>query len=237
MWLAAIISEAEACIAMKLAKLKPELTFLMIFVMAAISGAQDFFWRNQSARLPWRNVEPRPEPQRVQIKQPNANLTVKVDRDGTIAIFNKNKIRLLRFGLPGRPILMWRDAGQPIVSFGQFSFPSHTPLSANFKKASEKTSDFLNNLAGLLWILDDGEQYLTIVHSATCQYAFINLPGGRDMELRFHPDHLELCERGYVDGDSNAWALSWNELLPVLQALATPPPQQPQGSAFVPYSQ
>jgi hypothetical protein len=219
----------------KRAKLKLKQTFFLSLMMAQAVGAQEFAWKKQSWYLSWQIVEPIPKPQTVEVKQRNADITVSVDRDGTIAIFNANGIRQLRFGLPGRPISMWRDAGQSIAPFGRFSFPSQTPLSANFKSAAKETSDFLNNLAGLLWILDDGEEYLTIVHSATYQYAFLHLPVNRDLELRFHPECLELCKRGTVDGDLQSWALSWNELLPVLQALAKRPPVPPLGNAIEPY--
>jgi hypothetical protein len=220
---------------MKRTRLKLINLFFFFFIIAQTIGAQEFPWEKQSWYLPWQIVEPIPEPQTVDVKQGNSDITVSVDRDGTIAIFNANGIRQLRFGLPGRPILMWRDAGQSIAPFGKFSFPSQTPLLANFKGAAKETSDFLNSLAGLLWILDDGEEYLTIVHSATCQYAFLHLPVSRDLELRFHPERLELCKRITIDADSQSWALSWNELLPVLQALAKRPPTPPRGNAIEPY--
>jgi len=220
---------------MKRAKLKPGQTFLPILMMAAIGGAQDLPWKTQSIHVPWRAVEPMPEPRKLQIKQPKADLTVDVNRDGTIAIYSLNGIRQLRFGLPGRPVSMWRDAGQPIASFGRFSFPSQTPLSTNFKSVSEETSDFLNNLAGLLWIIDDSEEYLTIVHSATCQYVFLHLPGGRGLELRFHPEHLELCQSDSIDSFTHGWTLPWKELLPVLQHLARRSATPKHGSALIPY--
>jgi len=232
-WLAAII-KTEVRITMKPANLKQ--AFLLMLIMAPIGGAQDLPWKNQSVHVPWRVVEPLPEPQRQQkINQSDADLTVAVNRDGTIAIYNRDGVRRLRFGLPGRPISMWRDAGQPLASFGRFAFPSHTPLSANFRNASEETSDFLNNLTGLLWILDDGEEYLTIVHSATNQYVFLHLPGGRDLELRFHPEHLELCKKGLIDSHSQSWTISWKELIPVLQELAKRHATPAQVSALTPY--
>ncbi|MDR0499613.1 MAG: hypothetical protein LBH03_07795 [Holophagales bacterium] len=221
---------------MRRAKLNLKQTFfLTTLIMVSTVGAQDFPWKNRSWYLSWRIVEPMPEPQRLQIKQRNSDMTISVSRDGTVSIFNSNEIRQLRFGLPGRPISMWRDAGQSITSFGRFAFPSQTPLSTNFKSTAKETSDFLNNLAGLLWILDDGEEYLTIVHSATYRYAFIPLPAIRDFELRFHPDRLELCKRSLVDSVLHSWALSWNELLPVLQELAQHSPPPPRGNAIVPY--
>jgi|GEM_PF-457448 len=236
MWLAAIISKTDARLLMGRAKLKQGQTFSLMLMMAPIGDAQDLPWKNQSVHVPWRAAEQMPESRNLQIKQSNADLTVKVNRDGTIAIYNRNGIRQLRFGLPGRPISMWRDAGQPIASFGQFSFPSHTPLSSNFKSASEETSDFLSNLSGLLWILDDGEEYLTIVHSATYQYVFIHLPGGRDLELRFHPNHLEIYKKPSPDGNSQSWILSWKDFLPVLQTLAKGHATQTHFSALTPYN-
>ena len=207
---------------------------LLALSMTQIAGSQGLPWK-QSLNAPWRIVDPMPEPARLQIKQQNTELTVHVDKDGTIVIVNQKGIKNLRFGLPGRPVSIWRDAGQPLDSVGRFPFSSQTPLSTDFNKVSKETSDFLNNLAGLLWIFDDSEEYLTIVHPATFQYAFLSLPGGKDLELRFHPNYLELCKKEPHDGNSLSWALSWKDLESVFQTLAKLSVTLPQGDALVPY--
>ena len=226
---------------MRRARLKPGKTILLAFSMTPIIGAQGLPWESQSLNPPWLVVNPMPESGRVIIKQQNADLTVRVDRDGTIVIVNQKGIKHLRLGLPGRPVSIWRDAGQPLDSVGWFPFPSHTPLSTSFNRISKETSDFLNNLAGLLWIFDDSEEYLTIVHPATFQHAFLSLPSGKDLELRFHPDCLELYKRGPRDSNSVSnsvsWAISWKDLVPIFHELAKPSVTLPRGTALAPYPQ
>ena len=222
-------------ITMKRYKPKPGKKLLLSLAIAPVIGAQGLPWKDKSFNMPWRVVDPAPEPQRLLAAPAGRDLTVRVDRDGTIFIFTQKGIRHLRVGLPGRPISIWRDDGEPLDSVGRFLFPSHTPLSADFNKVSKETSDFLKNLAGLLWIIDDSEDYLTMVHPATFQYAFLPLPGGKNLELRFHPDHLELRSKASIDRDSISWTLSWKDLTPVLQILARPHVTWPQGDALVPY--
>ena len=63
--------------------------------------------------------------------------------------------------------------------------------------------DFRPALEGLLWILDDDESYLTVIHPATARVVYLPLPGGQDLDLAFHPDQLEV--RGARPGRLARW--------------------------------
>jgi hypothetical protein len=113
-----------------------------------------------------------------------------------------------------------------------------TPLSRGVSELPWGQSDFRPGLGGLLWILDDGERILTVVHPATAQVQYLALPPCSGPFLRFWPDRLELVEGG---GDPAArpaprrWSLAWTALLPQLLRLAQPAPEGRHGTAFQPF--
>ena len=98
--------------------------------------------------------------------------------------------------------------------------------------------DFRPVLKGLLWILDDGEHMVTVVHPATGQVIYLTLPGGKDLGLRMYPDRLEVRESPSDPGarkEAACWSVPWMGLFPQLLRLATPPPAPPPGTALNPF--
>jgi hypothetical protein len=100
--------------------------------------------------------------------------------------------------------------------------------------------DFRIALKGLLWILDDEERRITVVHPATQQVVYLPLPSGQDWEIYLHPDRLEVRERSSPVEERRemaCWSLPWLLLLPQFVRLSLPAPTGAQGTAFHPYPQ
>jgi hypothetical protein len=156
---------------------------------------------------------------------------VRITTDGSLVITDSRGIVRLRMGLPGRPLLMWRDAGTPLeLSSGPFLFSSATPKVT-------RSEDFRWALHGLLWILDDGEQVITVLNPATLQVVYLPLPGGQDLRLVFYPDRLEAQETsGPSRRERAAWFLSWAAMLPHFIQLRNPAPGKGKlGTALIPF--
>ena len=124
----------------------------------------------------------------------------------------------MRAGLPGRPLRAWRDWGTPIADLTlPMRFPTRSPLQRGIGGMLLGTPDFRPALEGLLWILDDGENYLAVIHPATGQMAYLPLPSAENLSLAFYPDRLVLQEGPSAEhpkGGPDTWSLHWLALLP-----------------------
>jgi hypothetical protein len=163
-------------------------------------------------------------------------LEVRLSGDGTLSIRDGRGIIRLKTGLPGRPLKAWRDGGIPLEPpLGAWRFPSDSPLSQGLGGLRWCAEDFRPFLRGLLWILEDGESYLTVVHPATASVEHLPLPPGRDLRLRFLADRLEVVA-GEVDrGAPKQWSIPWMGLLPRLAALGPHVEHSKPGTALIPF--
>jgi hypothetical protein len=132
-----------------------------------------------------------------------------------------------------------RDAGIP-MTLGDFpsDFPVETPLTKGLGNLPLAGDDFRNALQGLLWILDDGERRITVVHPATRQVVYIPLPTGQNWGINLYPDRLEVQERalpGEEHRERACWSISWLILLPQFVRLSLPQPAGNPGTAFRPF--
>ncbi len=164
------------------------------------------------------------------------DLAAQLTGDGTLSIRDGRGIIRLKTGLPGRPMKAWRDGGLPLSSpAGTWSFPANSPLSQGLGGLRWVAEDFRPFLRGLLWILEDGEGFLSVVHPATARVIHLPLPPGRDLQLRFLPDRLEVAA-GEVDrGAPRLWSIPWMGLLPRLAALGPHPNPLKVGTALAPF--
>ena len=170
-------------------------------------------WR-KAAALPWEMVEtsPPPVPCTAVPTQSYFALAVSVAQDGAVRITDAKGLIRLRTGLPGRVRKAWRDWGIPVPDLSApLPFPEHSPLQRGIGGLPVGSPDFRPALEGLLWILDDDESVLTVIHPATAQVVYLPLPGGQDLDLAFHPDHLEVLEGHPAQA---TWTLHWLALLP-----------------------
>jgi len=224
-------------------RLALSLTGLLTLAVQAQVPGRALPWDGQP-EPPWRASEmspaPPPLPPEVTAPRSVSKRTVQLSSHGVLKILDDRGLVLLRQGLPGRPLRLWRDAGTPMDLSGfPCVFPGETPLSKGAEGMILETGDFRPNLKGLLWILDDGGRQLTVVHPATGQVVFLPLPGGRDQELFLFPDHLELRDALPEPGSRNEiarWSVPWVGLLPQLLKLSSPPPAPPPGTALSPFT-
>lgn len=173
----------------------------------------------------------------------NGPNTVKLSADGTLLIVGAKGVRRLRLGLPGRPMRAWRDGGIPLdlttleSTHESWRFPSDTLLAKGIQALPWGGDDFRIALNGLLWILDDGEHFLTVVHPATARVVFLPLPIGQDFSVRMTPGYLELLENPGKDSSSapRRWSLPWLALLPQFAKLARPEKRPAPGTALLPF--
>ncbi len=162
--------------------------------------------------------------------------TIKISLDGTLRLLGPKGLRHLRLGLPGRPMRAWRDAGIPLnLADGVWHFLADTPLAAGFQALPWGAEDFRPALQGVMWILDDGERYLTMVHPATARVVYLPLPTGQDFSLRMTPAYLELVELPGEGGAPRRWSLPWLALLPQFARLAKPEEIAAPGTALQPF--
>lgn len=156
--------------------------------------------------------------------------------DGALQVMDGRGVVRLRAGLPGRPLRAWRDGGLPLAApKGTWAFPEDTPLSQGLGELRWCAEDFRPFLRGLLWILEDGESVLTVVHPATAQVTHLPLPQGQDLDLHFRPDRLEVVSRTAAPAAPQAWSIPWIGLLPRLATLGTRANPGPQGTALNPF--
>ncbi|WLT30745.1 hypothetical protein [Geothrix sp. PMB-07] len=197
-------------------------------------------------RLAWEGLPPlewqsgdRPQADApVAVQRSNGPLEARLSGDGTLTLRDVRGIIRLKTGLPGRPLRAWRDGGIPLpVPTGNWGFPVDSPLSQGLGGLQWAAEDFRPFLRGLLWVLEDGEGFLSVVHPATAEIVHLPLPAGRDLRLRFLPDRLEVVA-GTVDRGSPAqWSIPWIALLPRLAPLGIRRDPSKAGTALAPFPQ
>jgi hypothetical protein len=196
-------------------------------------------WRTAPA-LPWQmeGAGIPPEPCAAKPTQSYFGLTVRLDPDGALRITDEKGLIHLRTGLPGRVRRVWRDWGTPVTDpWKPLGFPARTPLQRGIGALPVDSPDFRPALEGLLWILDDDESILTVLHPATSQVVYLPLPGGQDLDLAFHPDRLEVLERAPGAAARPAWVLHWLALLPQFVQLGKEnEATRPKGTALAPFA-
>jgi hypothetical protein len=187
----------------------------------------------QGPTAPAEAVPPAPAPTEL-------TLTVTLAEDGALRITDDKGTITLRMGLPGRPMKFWRDGGTPLPPASRMlRFPTHTPLQLGIGGLHLGSEDFRPALAGLLWILDDDERVITVIHPATARVAYLPLPGGHGISLVFHPDRLEAQK--ILPGpperiEDVSWSLPWLALLPQFIQLGQAKPRPlKEGTALVPF--
>jgi hypothetical protein len=163
-------------------------------------------------------------------------MTVHLTGDGTLRISDARGLILLQAGLPGRPLRAWRDGGVPLdTAWGNWGFPMDSPLTQGLGGLRWGADDFRPFLRGLLWVLEDGEGFLTVVHPATGRMVHLPLPPGRDVRVRFLPDRLEVAAGDVEQGAPRQWSIPWMGLLPRLAALGPRPDPPKVGTALAPF--
>lgn len=197
-------------------------------------GPRDLPWQ-AGATPTWQPLGSTPPPAPVPgpAAPSDGPLSARISPDGTLEVWNGAGVRTLRLGLPGRPRKVWRDAGEPVADLARMAFPATDPLSAGLGGLDWGGGDFRASLAGLLWILEDGERVLTVVHPATGQAVYLPLPRGEDFELAFGPARLILTAGGAPAG--KGWALPWLALLPQFARLGPPVAPPVLGTALKPF--
>ncbi len=187
--------------------------------------------------LPWQSglvVPPEEAPR--QVEPVVGPVMVDVAGDGTLRIRDVRGIVRLKTGLPGRPLKAWRDGGLPCPTpTGTWGFPVTSPLSSGLGGLQWAAVDFRPFLNGLLWILEDGEGFLTVVHPATAKAIHLPLPAGRDLRLRFLADRLEVVAGEVDKGAARQWSLPWMALLPRLAVLGIRTDPSKAGTALAPF--
>jgi len=163
-------------------------------------------------------------------------MTVLLTGDGTLRISDARGLIRLLAGLPGRPLRAWRDGGVPLeAAWGTWGFPTDSPLAQGLGGLRWGAEDFRPFLRGLLWVLEDGEGFLTVVHPATARLVHLPLPPGRDLRIRFLPDRLEVAAGDVEKGAPRQWSIPWMGLLPRLAALGPRPDPPKVGTALAPF--
>jgi hypothetical protein len=164
------------------------------------------------------------------------SLEARLSGDGTLSVHDARGIIRLKTGLPGRPVRAWRDGGVPLASpSGTWKFPEDSPLSQGLGGLRWAAEDFRPFLRGLLWVLEDGEAFLTVVHPATARVMHLPLPPGRDLQLRFLQDRLEVVAGDVDRGAPRQWSIPWMALLPRLAALGPHADRTKAGTALIPF--
>jgi len=217
------------------------LAILLLSPALALSAqvpAGNLPWRAAPA-LPWQMEAPGPPPApcAAEPTQTRLDLAVRLAQDGTLRITDEKGLIRFRTGLPGRISRVWRDWGTPVADPWQpLFFPSRTPLQRGIGGMPVGSPDFRPALEGLLWILDDDESILSVIHPATSRIVYLPLPGGQGLDLAFHPDRLEVLERSPDAGGRSTWALHWLALLPqFIQLGRANEALQPKGTALAPF--
>jgi hypothetical protein len=118
------------------------------------------------------------------------------------------------------------------------SFPLQTPLTQGLGNLPLVGDDFRPALNGLLWILDDGDQRITLVHPATQQVVYLPLPSGQGWDINLQPDRLEAREQTPPAGErreASCWSMPWLILVPQFIRLSIPAPVGSRGTAYHPF--
>ena len=199
-------------------------------------GRQPLLWEHAFS-LGWQ-AEPWVPPGEV-LGLPEASMgprTAHLTGDGTLRISDARGVIRLQAGLPGRPLRAWRDGGVPLsVPSGSWGFPVDSPLAGGFGSLGWCADDFRPFLRGLLWVLEDGEAFLSVVHPATARVIHLPLPPGRDLRIRFLRDRLEVAAGQVEKGAPRQWSIPWMGLLPRLAALGPRPDPPKVGTALAPF--
>ncbi len=160
----------------------------------------------------------------------------RLEGDGSFQISDARGRILLRSALPGRPLQVWRDGGVPLPTpTGVWGFPLDSPLSHGLGALQWCSGDFRPFLRGLLWVMEDGEGFLTVLHPATARAIHLPLPPGRDLHLRFLADRLVVQAGDVERGAPSQWSLPWIGFLPRLADLCPQPQLVPPGGALAPF--
>ena len=196
-------------------------------------------WKSAVA-LPWQMEEPGPVPALSDARptQSYLALAVRIAPDGDIRITDDKGLIRMNLGLPGRHLKAWRDWGIPVPDLrAHLMFAVRSPLQRGIGALPVGAPDFRPALEGLLWILDDDETILTVIHPATSQVVYLPLPGGQDLTLAFRPDRLELLEAPAPGAaQATGWSLHWLALLPQFIHLGQDAAAgKPKGTALLPF--
>ena len=192
-------------------------------------------WQTGAAPT-WQPLETVPSSRASVLPAPASGpLSARISADGTVEVWNGAGVRTVRLGLPGRPRKVWRDGGQPAPLSARLAFPARDPLSAGLGGLDWAAADFRASLAGLMWILEDGERVLTILHPATAQVVYLPLPRGEEFDLVFESTRLVLTAKQGPAGHPVAWAMPWLALLPQFARLGPPAVPPAVGTALKPF--
>ncbi|WP_306591367.1 hypothetical protein [Geothrix sp. 21YS21S-4] len=196
-------------------------------------------------RLPWEQSAPlawQPEPgapARETPAPPEAStgpLRAELAGDGSLRVIDGRGLVRLQAGLPGRPLRAWRDGGVPLSQpFGTWLFPMDSPLAGGLGNLQWVAPDFRPYLRGLLWLLEDGEAFLSVAHPATGRIIHLPLPPGRVFAVRFLAERLEIRADEVEKGAPRQWSLPWIALLPRLADLGPHPAPPKVGTALSPF--
>jgi len=210
---------------------------------APASGEKRLPWEAALSMPPWQGlpegteeaapISPVPGPPQ------GRELSVRLAGEGSLRVLDRRGVLRLKIGLPGRLTKLWRDGGITVdPAATALEFPRTTPLSKGVANLPWGQPDFRPGLEGLLWVVDDGERILTVVHPATGRAQYLLLPPATSPDLVFLPDRLEVREPATGEGRRTSprrWSLPWTGLLPWLLRLAQPPPEGRHGTAFIPF--
>lgn len=184
--------------------------------------------------LPWQYLERLPVVAPFEAAPSTGWLRLQLTSEGVLSVRDAKGVERMALGLPGRPYRVWRDGGLALdPATGPWSFPETTPLSEGAGGLAWGAPDLRPSLSGLVWILEDGERLLTLLHPAHGRAVHLALPALQSPELAFGPDRLVV--RGLADGRPAAWSLPWVALLPALAQLGAKPPEKRPGSVAVPF--
>jgi hypothetical protein len=184
--------------------------------------------------LPWQALERQPAVEAFTQAPVPGRLKVALSPEGLVQVWEPKGLERMAVGLPGRPRRIWRDGGLPLdPASGPWTFPGSTPLSEGAGGLAWGEKDLRPSLAGLLWIVEDGERVLSVLHPALGRAIHLALPPVEGAELAFGPDRLVL--RGLSEGRPAAWSLPWVALLPAFTQLGAKPPVAKAGTATNPF--
>lgn len=186
--------------------------------------------------LPWINAPSRAIPQNMKINIEDDVLfppsivgsrRVEIYEDGTLVIVDQRNQIIWRGSLPGRRLRSWFGNGAPLPyeQLTNLRFPESIPERTVFSTIQDPRDDFHH----LLWLIDDGENYLTCLNPVTLKIAYLKLPNIRDPRIRF-------VSRGILVSSSDKdWMISWIDLTTEIKYLNTVTPLNPAGTAFKPF--
>ncbi|HWQ10594.1 MAG TPA: hypothetical protein VN436_15845, partial [Holophaga sp.] len=103
-----------------------------LLIPATLAAAQTPLPWTNVPELPWEAVLPDPSPEPLAAEVPPAGSDqplVSLTGDGTLTISDAENVLPFHLGLSGRPLRVFRDAGQPmLLTDFPARFPARTPL-------------------------------------------------------------------------------------------------------------